>query len=114
MNSKRFETEMIDLIKDKFILDNDETERLDGYRPNENIYFQTLRKIVFPIENCMPRLVEIFIVRYTLIKPDKMIIEKIWGYLTGYDIDGEQIKFRDYSKSTDTKTNSIDYFFKKV
>ena len=110
MNSNRFETEMIDLIKDKFILDNDETERLDGYRPNENIYFQTLRKLDFPIENGMPRLVEIFIVRYTLIKPDKMIREKIWGYGT----DGEQIKFRDYSKSTDTKKNSIDYFFKKI
>ena len=72
-----FAREMKELIGERFDLNSDETERYDGFRPDETTYFQTLRKIVFPSENGMPRLVEIFIVRYTLLPTNKMLEQKI-------------------------------------
>jgi hypothetical protein len=105
-----FSREMKVLIGEKFDLNTDETERYDGFRPNETTYYFTLRKIVFPSENGMPRLVEIFIVRYTLLPTNKMIEQKIWAYYS----DGEQLRFQDYSKYTDSKKSNIKYFFNKL
>ena len=107
---KRFESEMRELINETFNVNSDETERHDSYRPNQTTYFQTLRKIVFPTDNGLPRLVEIFIVRYTLLPTNKMVEEKIWAYYS----DGEQLRFQDYSKYTDSKKSNINYFFKKI
>ena len=106
---KRFESEMQELINETFDVNSDETERYDGFRPDETTYFQTLRKIVFPTDNGLPRLVEIFIVRYTLLPTNKMVEEKIWAYYA----DGEKLRFQDYSKYTDSKKTNIEYFFKK-
>lgn len=104
-----FAREMKELIGERFDLNSDETERYDGFRPDETTYFFTLRKIVFPSENGMPRLVEIFIVRYTLLPTNKMLEQKIWAYYS----DGEQLRFQDYSKYTLTKKCEIRPFFKK-
>jgi hypothetical protein len=102
-----FARTMEELIGERFDLNSDETERYDGFRPDETTYFFTLRKIVFPSENGRSRLVEIYIVRYTLLPTNKMVEQKIWAYYS----DGEQLRFQDYRKYTITTKLDIRPFF---
>tara|TARA_R110000868_G_scaffold16057_2_gene72730 strand:+ start:3589 stop:3945 length:357 start_codon:yes stop_codon:yes gene_type:complete len=104
-----FTREMKELIGERFDLNSDETERYDGFRPDETTHFFTLRKIVFPSDQGMPRLVEIYIVRYKLLPTNKMLEEKIWAYYS----DGGQLRFQDYRKCTITTKCDIRPFFKK-
>ena len=107
--SRLFAAEMKPIIDEKFNLLSDDTESFDGFKPDQNTYYQYLRKSVLGRYQAGERLVEIHICRYRSISADRMIKEDVWVYEDGMNRDLEtgklcgfrvgNLRFQDYKKN---------------